>query len=311
MRFSVNKARMLFLTTRPWSFSMTAISVLLGPVLAVSLGLLSWPSWNWLYALLTLAGMILVHGATNAINDYFDVKHKVDTPETATAQYREHFIITGKLKPQEVLGFSILLYGIAAVIGVVLAVFRGWPIVLFAVIGGLTSFFYTGGPVKFKHLALGEAAVFLMWGPVMVLASFFIQTGSFDRAGAVLLISIPQGLWVLLVLFANNMKDTKHDSETGVKTVANLLSLRASFVLFIVILFFIYAVTGVEIIAGLLPVTAVAVLVSFPFAIPLVRSLTRENQVPPDADPKTARVGMIFGVALILSLIVSTVFLEG
>jgi 1,4-dihydroxy-2-naphthoate octaprenyltransferase len=288
---------------------MTAISVILGSVLPVSLGLIGWASWNWFYALLTVAGMILVHGATNAINDYFDVKHEVDTPQTATAQYREHFIITGKLKPQEVLGFSILLYCIAGVIGVFFAVIRGWPIVLFAVVGGMTSFFYTGGPVKFKHLALGEAAVFLMWGPLMILASFYIQTGSFDRAGAVLLISIPQGLWVLLVLFANNMKDTKHDSETGVKTVANLLSLRATFVLFIVILFLIYGITVVEIIAGLLPVTAVAVLVSFPLVLPLVRSLTREKQVPPDADPRTARVGMIYGIVLILSLIVSTVFL--
>ena len=290
---------------------MTAISVILGSILPLTFEQISWSSWSPLYALLALAGMILVHGATNAINDYFDLKHNVDTPETATAQYREHFLITGKLKPSEVLGFSILLYGIAAGIGVFFAVVRGWPIVFFAVVGGPASFFYTGGPVRFKHRALGEVAVFLMWGPLMVLASFFIQTGNFDRAGAVLLISAPQGLWVLLVLFANNMKDTVHDGKTGVKTIANIIPPRVSFVLFIGILFLIYAVTGVEIIAGLLPVTAVAVLVSFPFAIPLVRSLTREKQVPPDADPKTARVGMIFGVVLILSLIVSTVFLEG
>ena len=61
-----NKFKVAVLATRPWSFSMTALSVLLGSFVVQSDGFL------WLYFAANLVGMILVHAATNVLNDYYD-----------------------------------------------------------------------------------------------------------------------------------------------------------------------------------------------------------------------------------------------
>ena len=67
---------------------MTAISVALAAVVGVDHYRIRWG----VFALL-LVGMIFVHAATNLINDYFDVRHGVDHPESPTARYREHPIL--------------------------------------------------------------------------------------------------------------------------------------------------------------------------------------------------------------------------
>ena len=76
----MNIYRNWFLASRPWSFSMTAISISVGGALAAIYG-----EFSWFLFMVTLAGTILLHAATNLINDYYDVKSGVDTPEVATA----------------------------------------------------------------------------------------------------------------------------------------------------------------------------------------------------------------------------------
>jgi 1,4-dihydroxy-2-naphthoate octaprenyltransferase len=70
-----------FLASRPWSFAMTAISVSVGSACGAIDG-----DFSWTYFLTTLLGTVLLHAATNLINDYYDVKSGVDTQEVSTAQ---------------------------------------------------------------------------------------------------------------------------------------------------------------------------------------------------------------------------------
>ena len=88
----MNIYRNWFLASRPWSFTMTAISVSVGSTLGAIDG-----SFSWALYLVTLLGTILLHAATNLINDYYDVKTGVDTREVSTAQYRPHPLVEGKL----------------------------------------------------------------------------------------------------------------------------------------------------------------------------------------------------------------------
>ena len=93
----VNMYRNWFLASRPWSFSMSAISVSVGAALAGMDGAFSW----YLY-LYTLLSMILLHAATNLMNDHYDVLSGVDNQEVSTAQYRPHPLLEGKLKSNHV-----------------------------------------------------------------------------------------------------------------------------------------------------------------------------------------------------------------
>ncbi len=184
--------RTLFLAVRPWSFTMTAVAVTTGSLLALTYG---GDVHLGLYAL-TLLGMILAHGATNLINDYFDTRSGVDRPGAPTTLYRPHPLIEGALTPRQALMISLGLYGLAGLIGLYLAWLRGWVLVLLALAGGLASFTYTAGPVHYKYRALGEASVFLMWGPLMMLGAYYVQTGGFAHAGGVIWVSLPIGLLV-------------------------------------------------------------------------------------------------------------------
>jgi 1,4-dihydroxy-2-naphthoate octaprenyltransferase len=278
---------------------MTVISVCLGSLLARKAGFFSWHLF-----LLLLFGMILTHAATNVINDYFDYRHGVDRPGSATARYRKHPILEGLFRPAQVLAFALALYGLAVAAGIYLAVRSGWPVLLFALAGGLASIFYTGGPVKYKHRGLGELAVFLMWGPLMVTASYFVLSRSWAGIGKILLASLPQGLWVALVLFANNLKDIDYDRETNVITLANLMGRKRALWAYMAALAATYVVAAGEIIAGILPLWALLVFASVPLALKLAVSLKRCAEIPPDADPQTARVGMIFGLLYLAGLLV-------
>jgi len=163
----MNIYRNWFLASRPWSFSMTAISVSVGAALAAIYGNFSW----WLY-LATLFGTVLLHAATNLINDYYDVKSGVDTQEVATAQYRPHPLVEGKLAAGHVRAAAYILYSLSSAIGIYLAATRGWALLWIGIIGAFASLTYTAPPLKYKYSALGEISVFLMWGPLMVAGSF-------------------------------------------------------------------------------------------------------------------------------------------
>ena len=290
----MKRLRALVLATRPWSFSMTAISVSLAAVASAGIR-----PFRWLDYFLVLAGMIMTHGATNLLNDYFDYRHGVDTSSSPTARYRAHPLVEGILSPRGILLAAIVLYGSAAAIGVVLTFRRGLVVLLFAAVGALASVFYTAGPVKFKHRALGELAVFLMWGPLMMLATSTIITGGWQRALQVALISVPQGLWVALVIFANNLKDISFDRGSGVWTIANLLGRDRALRAFCAGLAAAYASVAALSALRVIPVWGLAVLLSSPLAVVLALDLMKYPEVPVDADPRTARTGMVFGLLLL------------
>jgi 1,4-dihydroxy-2-naphthoate octaprenyltransferase len=297
-----SKAKIYFLETRPWSFSMTAISVVLAAV-AAALSQTIANSFSWLLFVLALAGMLLLHAAGNVINDYFDVKNGIDKKDSPTALYRPHFLLEGVLSLRQVLIFSIILYVLGGLIGVYLIYIRGLTVLYIVLAGGALSYFYSGGPIKYKYRAFGEIPMFLMWGPLMMMGSYYVMTGSWEGSAQAFWLSIPQGLWVALVLLANNIKDIDYDRRVGIRTAGTILSRTRAFALFSAITVGIYLSVALEVIFGVLPYTSLIVFISLLPTIKLLSVMKNSEVVPPDADPRTAQAGMIFGVLLIASLL--------
>jgi 1,4-dihydroxy-2-naphthoate octaprenyltransferase len=288
-----------FLATRPWSFTMTAISVGVGGAVAALDGAFD----VWLF-LLTLVGAVCVHGATNLINDYFDYKSGVDRPGAPTTLYRPHPLVQGLISPRAVLWVSAGLYAIAAIIGLALLALKGAGLLWFILVGAIASFFYTAGPVKYKYLALGELAVFLMWGPVIVGGTYFVQRGSLSPDAV--LISVPFGLLVALVLLANNLRDIDYDRSAGIATLGTLLGQQKTRVLYQGLILLAYLAIAIMIALKILSPWGVLVFFSAPVAFRLIRTLQRE--IPNDADARTAQLDTLFGVWLIIGLILEKIF---
>jgi 1,4-dihydroxy-2-naphthoate octaprenyltransferase len=288
-----------FLATRPWSFTMTAISVGVGGAVAALDGAFD----VWLF-LLTLVGAVCVHGATNLINDYFDYKSGVDRPGAPTTLYRPHPLVEELIFPQTVLTISLILYAIAAMIGLELIRLKGAGLLWFILLGAIASFFYTAGPIKYKYLALGELAVFLMWGPVIVGGTYFVQRGSLSLDAV--LISVPFGLLVALVLLANNLRDIDYDRSAGIATLGTLLGQQKTRVLYQGLILLAYLAIALLIALKILSPWGVLVFFSAPVAFRLIRTLQRE--IPNDADARTAQLDTLFGVWLIVGLILEKIF---
>lgn len=83
-----------FIATRPWSFSMSLISVSIGTLAATESNSIL---WNW-YAL-SCVGIVCFHAAANVYNDYFDTLYQVDQLDSPTARYRPQPILTGMFTP--------------------------------------------------------------------------------------------------------------------------------------------------------------------------------------------------------------------
>ena len=296
----MNIYRNWFLASRPWSFSMTAISISVGGALAAIDG-----DFSWGLFLLALISGVFLHAATNLINDYYDVKSGVDTREVSTAQYRPHPLLEGKLEPRKVLVASLILYAMATAIGLGLVAARGLPILWIGLIGTFASLTYTAPPLKYKYSALGEISVFLMWGPLMVLGSYFVQRQSLSVSA--LLISLPFGVLVALVLLANNLRDVNHDSEKGILTIPIAIGQRNGLRLYFALVLLAYLGIVAMSLMGPLHLWSLIVLVSLPLAVKLLRQMMQQK-VPIDADAQTAQLDTAFGVLLVISLVLEGIF---
>lgn len=291
----------IVLATRPWSFSMTTISVTLGSILALPV-----TPFHWVWYVLALMGMLLAHAGANVLNDYCDFRQGVDVPGAPTTRYRRHPLVAGDFTPDFILGLSLSCYAGAGLIGAYFFLTHGWWIVLFALLGGMGGIGYTAGPVHYKYRAMGEIAAFWLWGPLMMMACFFIQSHEWTGVARVLWVSVPQGLWVALVLLANNLTDTDDDRSVGVRTLSTRFGRAKATRLFIAMVAVIYLLTAFEILMGILPIWGFLSFLSIPVIALFIRQLLRAKVIPPDADPQTARAAMIYGIALIAAILLNT-----
>jgi 1,4-dihydroxy-2-naphthoate octaprenyltransferase len=291
----VNVYRDWFLAARPWSFTMTAISVSVGSTVAAVEGTFSWPLY-----FLTLIAAVLMHAASNLINDFDDVRHGVDSPDVPTARYRPHPLMEGRLRLEQVRLAAYLLYILAAGIGIFLAATRGPLVIFLGIVGTAAGITYTAAPLNYKYKALGEFSVFLMWGPLMVTGAYYVQQQAVSADA--LLISIPFGVLVALVLLANNIRDVVYDRSKGIQTLAIVLGERKGISVYLALIVAAYLAVVVMAVFGPLTIWSLIVLLSTPLAVKLLRQMAHD--IPLDADAQTAKLDTAFGLLLVLSLVV-------
>jgi 1,4-dihydroxy-2-naphthoate octaprenyltransferase len=288
-----------FLASRPWSFTMSAISVSVGAALGALDG-----AFSWSYYFITVLGMIILHAATNLMNDFYDVRGGVDYQETSTAQYRPHPLLEGKLKPNQVRFVAFMLYGVSALAGFYLAAARGWALLWIGLVGCLASFTYTAPPFRYKYKALGEFSVFLMWGPLMVEGAYFVQRQAFSMTA--FWVSLPFGVLVALVLLINNTRDIPHDRQKGIITLPILIGQRNGLRLYFILVVVAYLGILWMSIYGPLDLWSLIVFLSLPIAIRLLKQMRYE--IPIDADARTAQLDTAFGVLLVISMMPGGLF---
>src|SRR5579864_913254 len=151
---------------RPHSLTATYIPLALAGVIALDDG-----HFNLARFVLALIGALALQIGANLINEYFDYLHGTDAEKQAGMGM---VIKNAALTPRMVLYGAIMTVGVGVVIGLLLTILTG-PVVLLIGIGGvLVVVLYTAGPLPLSHIGLGEIAVFVFMGPLLVLGAYYV-----------------------------------------------------------------------------------------------------------------------------------------
>jgi len=138
----------------------------------------------------------------------------------------------------------------------------------------------------------------------MVAGAYYVQRQAFSAEA--LYISIPFGVIVALVLFANNLRDVSHDKSRDIRTVAIILGPRKGFYLYAGLVALAYLCILLMLVTRVLSLWSFLVFLSLPIAIKLLRTMAK--RIPDDADARTAQLDTAFGVLLLASLILEALF---
>ena len=180
-----------------------------------------------------------------------------------------------------------LLTGLAllAVIGLGITTYfvpeRGWMAATFAVAGVSLLFLYDAAPTPLKSIGLGEFAVLLVWGPLMVGGGFAMTTGQLSANA--MFASLPYGLGVMTILTGKHIDQMDFDSRRGIHTLPVLIGEPAARALNIAAIAAVYAVIAILIGLGRLTPFAAASILAAPRAVHAIMIMGRPRPAaPPD-----------------------------
>lgn len=197
---------------RPHTLSASFIPVSIGTALALEAN-----QFSLLLFLAMMVASILIQAATNMFNEYYDYKRGLDTAESVGIGGA---IVREGVKPKTVLLLAFAFFTVSIVLGVYICMQSSWWIAVIGLIGMAVGYLYTGGPYPIAYTPFGELAAGLFMGVLIVVISFYIQTGTVNTDS--ILISIPVSILVGAILLANNIRDREGDKKNGRKTLAIL-----------------------------------------------------------------------------------------
>ena len=267
----------LFLrATRLPFLSATFVPVLLGVAIAGSERRFTW----WL-ALLTLLGASFVHLGLNVSNDVFDTMSGADQANTTPTQFSggSRVIHYGLVSLRGMALMSAAFYAAGAGVGVFLALhLHSWALFWLGVAGLLLSVFYTAPPVRLVHRGVGEIAVGLGFGPIMVLGAYYVQAHRFTWEA--LYASLPVAIFIALVLYVNEVPDRAGDGSAGKRTLPVRFSKERVIAGYVGAVTAAYGLIAGGALSGLLPAPTLIALGTIPLAVRVARGLRADYQNP-------------------------------
>jgi len=250
-------------TTRLPFLSATAVPVLLGIAVAASHGAFTW--WT---ALLTLLGGSFAHLAINVTNDIFDTLSGADEANTTPTQFSggSRVAVYDLVSIRGLTWVALALFAAAAAVGLLLVAVTGSLTLVWIGIAGIAvGVAYTAPPLKLVYRGLGEIAVAIGFGPIMLLGAYVVQTG---RLGwEPLVVSLVPGILIALILFVNEIPDRRSDAEAGKRTLPVRFSPDAVRTGYLVAALAAFAVIAGGAAGGLLPWPTLIALAAVPLAL--------------------------------------------
>src|SRR5712692_9592031 len=266
-----------------------------------------------LWALMT-AGLLLAHATNNLLNDLTDHARGVDRDNYFRAQYGPHPLEHGLMSRSELVTYAALTGLVALLIGAYLVATRGPLTLPLLAAGAFFVLFYT---YPLKYIGLGEIAVLIVWGPLMIAGAYYVITGRVD--GTVALAGLPYALGATTVIFGKHIDKIDDDRAKRIHTLPVIVGERPARAIVAAMFVLQYALVLYLVLAGFFTPVLLVVL----FALPKLRDAlavyrapkpeTRAAAYPAETWPlyyvayafsHNRRYGLLFLVGLVTDVVV-------
>jgi 1,4-dihydroxy-2-naphthoate octaprenyltransferase len=289
--------RIWLVAARPRTLPAAVAPVLVGTALAGSEDV-----FRPLAFVAALIGSVFIQIGTNLSNDYSDARRGADTedrlgPVRVTA--------SGLVAPRQVLVATWLAFGVAVAFGAYLIALVGWELLAIGAVSILAGVLYTGGPRPYGYEGLGEVFVFLFFGIVAVVGSYYVQTEELRLLAFDLGVLI--GLLAASILMVNNIRDIDTDRRAGKRTLAVRIGRHRARSVYRWALLTTFGLLGLIVVSGEGDPWLLLAFASAPLAFPLDRAVWTRTDGPSlnAALAGTGRLLAVFALLLSVGLLLS------
>lgn len=257
---------------------MTFTAAALGGLMAWRDGAFEWPLW-----LTTVLGLLFAHATNNLLNDYTDSRLGVDKDNYYRNQYGVHVLEDGLMSQRQFWRYLGVTAGIALALGCWLVIQRSGLTLDLMLAGAFFVLFYTW---PLKYYGLGEPAVLLVWGPLMVGGSYYVLTGVWSWNVAWL--SLVFALGPTTVLFGKHTDKLAADRSKGINTLPVIIGERRSRAAVVGMICAQYALCLLLVVFGSFGVSLLLVFINLPSLPGLFRvfGVAKPDSPPPGYPPE-------------------------
>lgn len=202
---------------RPKTLAAAFVPVLIGAGLAASDNTLHWTA-----TIVAMTCAFLIQIGTNFANDYFDFVKGADTKERVGF---ERATATGLIPAHAMKKATVVTMGLAFILGLYLVWHAGWIILVLGVASLVCGVLYTGGPFPLGYNGLGDLFVFVFFGIVAVMGTYYVNALSWSESS--FWASLAVGALSTNILVVNNLRDVEQDGSAGKNTLGVLLGEEA------------------------------------------------------------------------------------
>jgi len=244
-----------------------------------------------LHTFLALIVALALQVGVNYANDYSDGIKGTDADRVGPMR----LVGSGAATAKDVKKAAFISFAIAAIAGLILASRTSWLLIILGAICILAAWTYTGGPKPYGYQALGEISVFIFFGVVATVGTYYVQTESVSRE--VLLASFAMGALACAILVLNNLRDLENDKSADKKTLAVVMGDQGTRDLYKWLMFFALAMSVALTFFSFFYLLA---LLSLPLVSKSVRAVNSgaSGTALIDLLAKTGRIQIIYALAL-------------
>jgi 1,4-dihydroxy-2-naphthoate octaprenyltransferase len=195
---------------------------------------------------------------------------------------------------------------VSAILGIGMAIVRGWGLVAFGAAGAFAAWAYTAPPLRLAaRRGLGELTVGVCFGPLLVAGTVFALTGRlFPEA---LVAGVPLGTLTLAILWINEIPDAPADNAAGKTNLVVVLGPRRAAVGYTMLVAFAFLAIVAGVALRMLPVHALGALLLAPLGIraSMIALAHHSDRSLVRANAGTIQLNLLVGVLLTVGCLVA------